>query len=81
MPRSCGRWRRSTPLATRLRWWRSANGAPTRLALQRLVYYDMREQFGLSSQMTIRAISKVSEAYKRDKKIQPALPPAWGDGL
>ena len=30
--------------------------------LQKLVYYDIREQFGLSSQMTIRASSKVSEA-------------------
>ena len=46
-----------------------------KLALQRLVYYDIREQFDLSSQMTIRAISKVSEAYKRDKKVQPTFRP------
>ena len=46
-----------------------------KLALQQLVYYDIREQFGLSSQMTIRAISKVSEAYKRDKKVQPTFRP------
>ncbi len=44
-----------------------------KIALQRLVYYDIRERFGLSSQMTIRAISKVSEAYKRDKKQQPSF--------
>ncbi len=43
--------------------------------LQKLVYYDIREQFGLSSQMAIRAISKVSEAYKRDKAIQPRFRP------
>ncbi|HLZ23270.1 MAG TPA: hypothetical protein VKQ30_14220, partial [Ktedonobacterales bacterium] len=42
-----------------------------KLDLQKLVYYDTRAQFGLSAQMTIRAISKVSEAYKRDKAIQP----------
>jgi putative transposase len=42
-----------------------------KLDLQKLVYYDIRARFGLSSQMTIRAISKVSEAYKRDKAIQP----------
>lgn len=42
-----------------------------KLDLQKLVYYAIRAQFGLSSQMTIRAISKVSEAYKRDKAIQP----------
>ena len=46
-----------------------------KIALQRLVYYDIRAQFGLSSQMTIRAISKVSEAYKRDKKVQPTFRP------
>ncbi|HEY7339460.1 MAG TPA: RNA-guided endonuclease TnpB family protein [Ktedonobacterales bacterium] len=52
-----------------------AERCANKLALQRLVYYDIREQFGLSSQMTIRAISKVSEAYKRDKKVQPSFRP------
>ncbi len=46
-----------------------------KIELQKLVYYNIREQFGLSSQMTIRAISKVSEAYKRDKKVQPRFRP------
>ncbi|WIG59026.1 MAG: Mobile element protein [Ktedonobacterales bacterium] len=46
-----------------------------KVELQKLVYYDIRERFGLSSQMTIRAISKVSEAYKRDKTIQPRFRP------
>ncbi len=31
------------------------------------VYYRIRKQYGLSAQMTVRAISKVVEAYKRDK--------------
>jgi IS605 OrfB family transposase len=39
--------------------------------LQKLVYYDIRARFGLSAQMAIRAISKASEAYKRDRGIQP----------
>src|SRR5262249_46553279 len=39
------------------------------------VYHDIRARFGLSAQMTIRAISKVSEAYKRDKSIQPRFRP------
>lgn len=43
--------------------------------LQKLVYYDIRRDFGLSAQMTIRAISKVSEAYKRDKQTQPHFRP------
>jgi putative transposase len=46
-----------------------------KLDLQKLVYYDVRRDFDLSSQMTIRAISKVSEAYKRDKSIQPHFRP------
>ena len=44
-------------------------------ALQKLLYYDVKERFGLSAQLVIRAISKVSEAYKRDKKIQPSFKP------
>src|SRR5207253_1845740 len=47
----------------------------SKFALQKIVYYDMRARFGLSSQMTIRAISKVVEAYKRDKRIQPTFRP------
>jgi putative transposase len=37
-------------------------------SLHKLVYYDVREQFGLSSQMTVRCISKVADAYKIDRK-------------
>ncbi|MCQ8903275.1 MAG: hypothetical protein NQU42_04180 [Methanothrix sp.] len=33
--------------------------------------YTVRERFGLSSQLTVRAISKVCEAYDRDKSIKP----------
>ena len=46
-----------------------------KFALQKIVYYSIRERFGLSSQMTIRAIAKVVEAYKRDKTIQPSFRP------
>jgi putative transposase len=46
---------------------RSAN----KIELQKLVYYDIRERFGLSAQMCIRAIAKVAEAYKRDRNIRP----------
>ena len=44
-----------------------------KIEMQRLVYYDIRARFGLSSQMAIRAIAKVSEAYKRDKEIKPTF--------
>ena len=46
-----------------------------KIRLQKLVYADIRATFGLSAQMTVRAISKVAEAYKRDKSIQPTFRP------
>jgi predicted transposase len=46
-----------------------------KIELQKLVYYDVRQRFGLSSQMAIRAISKVAEAYKRDKSSTPHFRP------
>jgi IS605 OrfB family transposase len=52
-----------------------AERCANKIALQRLVYYDIRARFGLSAQMTIRAISTVSEAYQRDKTIQPHFRP------
>jgi IS605 OrfB family transposase len=39
--------------------------------LQKIVYGDIRKRFNLSSQMAIRAISKVVDVYKRDKSIKP----------
>jgi putative transposase len=44
-----------------------------KIRLQPLVYRELREEFGLSSQMAVRAISKACEAYKRDKKIRPVF--------
>ena len=39
--------------------------------IQKLVYHKVREKFGLSAQLTIRAIAKTCEAYKINKKVQP----------
>lgn len=36
--------------------------------LHKHCYYDIREKFGLSAQLAVRAIGKVKQAYKRDKK-------------
>jgi IS605 OrfB family transposase len=41
-----------------------------KLALQDLCYYEIREQFGLSAQMAIRALGKVADAYTLDKKTK-----------
>ena len=42
--------------------------------LQKVAYQHVRG-LGLSAQMAIRAISKVSEAYKRDRSIKPVFKP------
>jgi len=42
-----------------------------KVGIHKTVYYPVREHFGLSSQLTVRAISKVCEACKRDKSIKP----------
>ena len=44
-----------------------------KIRLQKLVYYNIRERFGLSAQMAVRAISKVAEAYKRDLSKKPSF--------
>src|SRR2546421_8937393 len=41
--------------------------------LQKLVYAELRTTYKLAAQLAIRAISKASEAYKRDKSIQPTF--------
>jgi putative transposase len=52
-----------------------AHHLANKIELQKLVYYDIRQRFGLSSQMAIRAIAKVAEAYKRDKNVKPRFRP------
>src|SRR5438309_1317021 len=46
-----------------------------KIRLQSLCYAQLREEFGLSAQMAIRAIAKACEAYKRDKAIRPRFRP------
>jgi len=46
-----------------------------KIAIQKIVYYAVRERFGLSAQMVVRAIAKVAEAYKRDRNILPTFRP------
>ena len=46
-----------------------------KVELQKLAYHRIRAEFGLGAQMTVRAIAKVVEVYKRDKSIQPTFRP------
>jgi putative transposase len=52
-----------------------ANRCANKVELQKLAYHDIRRDFGLGAQMTVRAIAKVVEVYKRDKSIRPAFRP------
>lgn len=46
-----------------------------KFALQKLCYEQVRERFGLSAQMTIRALAKVGDAYKLDKRTKRTFRP------
>lgn len=52
-----------------------AHRTASQVRLHHLTYYKVREKFGLSAQMTVRAIGKVAEAYKRDKSVKPTFRP------
>ncbi len=43
--------------------------------IHRLIYHELRERFGLSAQMTIRAVAQVSESYKADRNTQHSFKP------
>jgi len=38
--------------------------------IQKLVYHEVKEKFGLTAQVVIRCIAKVTDAYKLDKKTK-----------
>jgi putative transposase len=42
-----------------------------KIEAQRLLYAEIRQRFGLSSQMAILCLHRACEAYKRDKSIRP----------
>ncbi len=52
-----------------------AEKTANKFELQKLVYDELRVTYKLPAQLAIRAISKASEAYKRDKSIQPTFKP------
>src|SRR5919201_2258940 len=52
-----------------------AERCANKVALQKLAYYEVRARFGLAAQLSIRAISKTVEAYKRDRTIRPRFRP------
>jgi len=45
------------------------------VSIHKLVYHQMRERFGLSSQLVVRAIAKAVECFQRDKTECPVFKP------
>ncbi|MDW7733230.1 MAG: transposase, partial [Methanolobus sp.] len=45
-----------------------SNRVFSKFKLQKHLYYEIREKISLSSQLTVRALAKVAESYKVDKK-------------
>ncbi len=52
-----------------------ADKTANKFELQKVVYGELRTTYKLAAQLAIRAISKASEAYKRDKSIKPTFKP------
>lgn len=50
-------------------------GLRSQPSIHRLTYYAIREMFGLSSQMAVRAIGKAVECFARDKTVCPVFRP------
>jgi len=46
-----------------------------KFALQKLVYQDVRDTFGLAAQVTIRTLAKVGDAYKLDTQTRRTFRP------
>jgi IS605 OrfB family transposase len=44
-------------------------------SIHKLAYREIRERFGLSAQMAVRAIGKAVECFKRDKQVCPVFKP------
>lgn len=53
-------------------------GAFAQFRLHEVAYSEARERFGLGSQAVVRAIAKVADAYKLDKKTQRSFRPTGG---
>jgi IS605 OrfB family transposase len=43
--------------------------------IHKIAYREIRERFGLSSQLAVRAIGKAVECFQRDKKVCPVFKP------
>ena len=47
----------------------------SQFSLHKMLYGDVRNNFGISAQLTVRCIGKVVDSYKLDKKTQRFFAP------
>jgi len=52
-----------------------ANHTTSVVKIHHLCYHDIRKQFGLSAQMAVRAVGKVSDSYKTDNEHKHSFKP------
>ena len=52
-----------------------ASQVANKFELQKMTYGELRTTYHLPAQLAIRAISKTTDVYKRDKSIQPTFRP------
>src|SRR5215831_11290077 len=50
----------------------------TQISIHKRCYRELRDRFGLSAQMAVRAIGKAVETFKRDKRVCPIFKPEGG---
>jgi putative transposase len=50
-------------------------GVFSKPSIQKLAYQTLRERWGLSAQMAVRAVAKAAECFSRDKKVCPVFRP------
>jgi len=60
------RFNEACNFASKAAWENKAFG---QVRLHKLCYYAIRANFGLSAQFTVRAIGKVVESYKANRKV------------
>jgi len=60
------RFNEACNFASKIAWENKAFG---QVRLHKLCYYTIRANFGLSAQFAVRAIGKVAESYKANKKV------------
>jgi putative transposase len=66
------RFNAAATFAAKVGWEHKVYGQAT---IHSLCYQEIRERFGLSSQLAVRAIAKAVECFQRDKSICPVFRP------